>query len=159
MPIVPLSALARDVAPGRRLLGLDFGTKTIGVALSDPAATVASPRGAIKRTRLAADLEMLRALIEAEDVGGAVLGLPIGMDGREGPACQRVRQFAHDLLRLVNVPLALWDERLSTAAVERMMIEAADLSRRRRAELIDPAAAAYILQGALDAIGHARNRP
>jgi putative Holliday junction resolvase len=154
VPILPLAELADRLAPGRPLLGLDFGTKTLGVALSDVSRTVATPMTVIRRGRLAADLDRLAALLAEFEAGGIIIGLPVSMDGGEGPACQRVRQFARDLAARVALPVALWDERLSTAAVERMLIREADLSRDRRRRVIDRAAAAFILQGALDALAN-----
>jgi putative Holliday junction resolvase len=140
--------------PGRRLLGLDVGTKTVGLALSDVALMVASPFGTVVRHRFADDARRIAEVAAAHDVGGLVIGLPVGMDGREGPRCQSVRQFAHNLTALGGLALdiAFWDERLSTAAVERMLVGEADMTRRRRAEIVDKLAAAYILQGALDAM-------
>jgi putative Holliday junction resolvase len=132
-----------------RLLGLDLGSKTIGLALSDVSRTIATPFDTLRRTRFTADAQALFAVIEAEGVGGLVLGLPIEMDGAEGSRCQSTRAFAANLLRLRDLPIALWDERLSTAAVTRTLLEA-DSSRRRRAEVVDKMAAAYILQGFLD---------
>jgi putative Holliday junction resolvase len=158
MPIVAVTDLDVLVPAGRRLIGLDVGTKTVGLALADPSWMVATPLSLLRRTRLAADLDRLAATFAEHDVGGVVMGLPVDMDGGEGRACQRTRQFARDLLGRLDLPLAFWDERLSTAAVQRVLIGDADLSRRRRAEVVDRAAAAYILQGALDAIGHARRR-
>ncbi len=152
MPVVDGLQLRTLVPPGRRILGLDLGTKTIGLALSDPTFTIATARETLKRTKLRADLELLALRIDSFDVGGLVLGLPVGMDGKEGPRCQATRQFGRDLLIRIDLPLAYWDERLSTAAVERMLIEEVDMSRRRRREVIDKTAAAYILQGALDAM-------
>lgn len=140
--------------PGARLLGLDVGTKTIGMALSDTTCLIASPLGTIRRTKFRDDVKRLVAEIEAHGVGGIVVGLPLAMDGSEGPRVQGVRQVAKNLLEHIDRPLAFWDERLSTAAVERGMIEA-DLTRRRRAEIIDRVAAAYILQGFLDRFGRA----
>jgi putative Holliday junction resolvase len=137
---------------GERLLGLDVGTKTIGMALSDTTFLIASPLDTIRRTRFRDDVQRLIAEIGRHKVGGIVIGLPLSLDGSEGPRVQGVRQVAQNLLTHVDLPLAFWDERLSTAAVERGMIEA-DLSRRRRAEIIDRAAAAYILQGFLDRFG------
>jgi putative Holliday junction resolvase len=142
------------LAPGVRLLGLDVGTKTIGIAVSDPAFKVASPRMTLKRTRLAADLKVLAAEIAATGTGGVVIGLPLNMDGSEGPRAQSVRAFARNLAAATGLPIAFWDERLSTAAVTRQMIEA-DLSRRRRAAVVDQAAATYILQGFLDSLARA----
>ncbi len=141
--------LKSDLRPGARLLGLDVGTKTLGLALSDTTLTVASPYATIRRTRFAADAEALRAIVDDEDVGGLIIGLPVNMNGTEGRRCQSVRAFAANLLKTVQVPAAFWDERLSTAAVTRTLLEA-DTSRRRRAQLVDKLAAAYILQGALD---------
>jgi putative Holliday junction resolvase len=141
--------LRQSVKQGERLLGLDVGTKTIGMALSDTTLLVATPLDTIRRTRFRDDAKRLVAEIERHGVGGIVVGLPISLDGSEGPRAQGVRQFARNLLALIDRPLAFWDERMSTAAVEREMI-AADLSRKRRAEIIDKVAAAYILQGLLD---------
>ena len=153
---VGFARLRSLVPPGRRLLGLDVGSKTIGLALSDVSWSVASPVRTLQRRRLAGDLEALRALARELEVGGFVIGLPVEMTGREGPRCQSVRQFARNLAAALPLPTAFWDERLSTAAVERLLIGEADLSRARRREVVDRAAAAWILQGALDAIKHAR---
>ena len=137
--------------PGNRLLGLDLGSKTIGLALSDPAFMVASPIDTIRRTKFGKDAAELDRLIADRGVGGLVLGLPINMDGSEGPRCQSTRQFATNLIqRGMEQPIVFWDERLSTAAVERVLIDEADMSRRKRADVVDKMAAAYILQGALD---------
>ena len=152
MPICNPSDLKRSLAIGQRLLGLDVGTKTIGMALSDTTLMVATPLDTIRRKRFRDDVARLLEEIQRHHVGGIVVGLPLGLDGREGPRAQSVRQFAKNLLAHADLPLAFWDERLSTAAVERQMIEA-DLSRRRRAAIIDRAAAAYIMQGLLDRIG------
>lgn len=141
--------LRQFLKKGERLLGLDVGTKTIGMALSDTTLLVATPLDTIRRTRFRDDAKRLVAAIERHGVGGIVVGLPISLDGSEGPRAQGVRQFARNLLAQIDRPLAFWDERMSTAAVEREMI-AADLSRKRRAEIIDKVAAAYILQGLLD---------
>jgi putative holliday junction resolvase len=140
-------------ATGRRLMGLDLGSKTIGLALSDTRHRLATPLETVKRTKFTADAARLRALITAHEVGALVIGLPVAMDGSEGPRCQSVRQFAANLLETIDIPVVFWDERLSTAAVTRGMI-AADLSRKRRAALVDRAAAAYILQGLLDYLGN-----
>ena len=150
MPLVTLDALPALLAPQARLLGLDVGKKTVGLALSDVRRTVASPMETIARTKLAADIERIRAIVAKQAVGGLVAGLPVSMDGTEGPRCQSVRQFAADLAKAIDLPLAFYDERLSTAAVERLLIDEADMSRKRRDEVIDKMAAAYILQGALD---------
>jgi len=132
-----------------RLLGLDVGTKTIGLALSDISWKVATARETIARKKFSKDAERLFRLIDENHVGACVIGLPINMDGSEGPRCQSIRQFAQNLLNIRDVSIILWDERMSTMAVTRMMIEA-DLSRKRRDELVDKLAASYILQGALD---------
>jgi putative Holliday junction resolvase len=141
--------------PGERLLGLDVGTKTIGMALSDTTRMVATPLDTIRRTRFRDDVQRLLSEIDRHGVGGIVVGLPISLDGTEGPRAQGVRQFAKNLLAERDLPLSFWDERLSTAAVEREMI-AADLTRKRRAEIIDKVAAAYILQGLLDRLASSR---
>jgi putative holliday junction resolvase len=143
----------RAAAPdGTRLLGLDVGTKTIGTALSDTRRVIASPLETIRRRRFRDDMAALFALVDRHGVGGLVIGLPLTMAGGDGPRTQSVRQFARNLLAVRDMPTALWDERLSTAAVTRAMI-AADMTRKRRAAIVDRVAAAYILQGALDAIG------
>jgi putative holliday junction resolvase len=152
MPICNPSDLRRLIPAGARLLGLDVGTKTIGMALSDTTWLVATPFDTIRRTRFRDDARRLAAEIARHGVGGLVVGLPVSLDGSEGPRAQGVRQVARNLLAEIDLPLAFWDERLSTAAVEREMI-AADLSRKRRGEIIDKVAAAYILQGLLDRIG------
>jgi putative Holliday junction resolvase len=133
-------------------MGLDVGDKTIGVAVSDALLMTASPVDVIRRTKFTADAEKLIALIRARDAAGLVVGLPVNMDGSEGPRCQSVRQFAANLLEKIDLPLAFWDERLSTAAVERMLVDEMDVSRARRRAVVDKAAAAYILQGALEAM-------
>jgi putative holliday junction resolvase len=138
----------RDMPPGR-LLGLDLGTKTIGIAVSDVTRRIATPLRTIKRTKFTVDAADLVKLSETEKALAFVLGLPINMDGTEGPRCQSTRAFARNLEKLTPVPILFWDERLSTAAVQRMLI-ADDRSRAQRAELVDKLAAAYILQGALD---------
>ena len=122
----------------------------MGLAISDPALIVATPLETIRRGKFKEDVAALKAVIEEWNVGGLVLGLPVSMDGSEGPRCQSVRQFAHNVTDIVHLPAAFWDERLSTVAVERMLVSEADMSRRRRSEVIDKLAAAYILQGALD---------
>jgi len=149
MPICNPAELKQQVKKGARLLGLDVGTKTIGMALSDTTLLLATPFDTIRRTRFRDDAQRLLHEIARHQVGGIVVGLPLALDGGESPRTQGVRQFAKNLLALTDLPLAFWDERLSTAAVEREMI-AADLTRKRRAEIIDKVAAAYILQGLLD---------
>ena len=148
-----LVALRRLLAPGERLLGLDVGKKTVGVAVSDSALLLATPVTTIRRSRLAADAAALKAFVSERRIGGLVIGLPVGMDGNEGPACQSVRQFAANIAPVLMLPFAFWDERLSTAAVTRQLI-AADASRAARARVIDSQAAVYILQGALDRLAH-----
>jgi putative holliday junction resolvase len=148
-PDVALGEMRRLLAPGSRLAGLDLGTKTIGIALSDPGLRIATPLDVIARTKFSKDAEALLKLADGESVGGFVLGLPVNMNGTEGPRAQATRAFLRSLARLTRLPIALWDERLSTAAAERAMIEA-DVSRRKRAGRIDAVAAAIILQGALD---------
>jgi len=149
MPLCNPADLKALLRPNERLLGLDLGTKTIGLALSDTRLSIATPLKTIRRTRFQADATALFQEVAAHGVGALVIGLPIQLDGREGPRAQSVRQFARNLLTLRDLPIAFWDERLSTAAVERTMIEA-DLTRKRRSEIIDRTAAAYILQGLLD---------
>jgi len=146
--------LRAAVPPGRRVMGLDVGTKTIGLALSDTRLVIASPLETIRRRRFREDIAALFALVERHDVGGLVIGLPLSLAGTDSPRTQSVRQFARNLLALRDMPAALWDERLSTAAVTREMI-AHDMTRKRRAAIVDRVAAAYILQGFLDAIGRA----
>lgn len=147
-----IAAFAEALAPGARLIGLDLGTKTIGVALSDTLRTVATPMVVLKKAKLKEDLENLSRIISEQGVGGIVLGLPRNMDGTEGPRCQATRAFARNIAEPLGLPILFWDERLSTAAVERTMIEA-DTSRKKRAAVVDKMAAAWILQGALDRLG------
>jgi len=144
--------LRAAVPSGRRVMGLDVGTKTIGLALSDTRLVIASPLETIRRRRFRDDIAALFALADRHDVGGLVIGLPLSLGGGDSPRTQSVRQFARNLLALRDMPVAFWDERLSTAAVTREMI-AHDMTRKRRAEIVDRVAAAYILQGFLDAMG------
>lgn len=143
--------LLDGLAPGARLAGLDLGTRTIGVALSDAGRIIATPYETIRRSKLKADIARLKEIIAREGVGALVLGLPINMDGSEGPRAQATRQFAADLGKEVDLPLCFWDERLSTYAAEQLLLEAGT-SRKRRAEVIDKLAAAVILQGLLDSL-------
>jgi putative holliday junction resolvase len=153
MPVVMLNQAAA-LLPGRgALIGLDLGTKTIGVAASDPDRRVAAPVETISRQRFSDDARRILELAAERRASGFVLGLPINMDGSEGPRAQATRAFARNLAKLTELPIALWDERLSTAAVERALI-AADASRARRKAVIDQHAATYILQGALDRLAH-----
>jgi putative Holliday junction resolvase len=147
--IVPVGELAPHLPARGALIGLDLGTKTIGVAASDPDRRVAAAVETVTRTRLAADAARLLALAAERRAAGFVLGLPINMDGSEGPRAQSTRAFARNMAKLTQLPIALWDERLSTAAVERELI-AADASRAKRKAVIDQHAAIFILQGALD---------
>jgi putative Holliday junction resolvase len=149
MPVLPLAEIAALLPARGALIGLDLGTKTIGVAVSDPDRRVAAPVETIARKRFALDAQRILALAAERRAVGCVLGLPINMDGSEGPRAQATRAFARNLEKLTALPIALWDERLSTAAVERALI-AADLSRAKRKAVIDQQAATYILQGALD---------
>jgi putative Holliday junction resolvase len=152
MPLRNPSELAGLIKPNQRLLGLDVGSKTVGLALSDVSRSIATPLDTLKRGKFGEDARWLLALMKEHDVAALVIGLPINMDGTEGPRCQSVRQFAQNLLTVAaDLNLCFWDERLSTVAAERAMIEA-DMSREKRAENIDKVAAAYILQGLLDNI-------
>ena len=153
-----VTELPGRLAKGERLLGLDPGSKTIGLAISDSALTVASPLETIKRGKFTQDARRLAEICREYRVGGLVIGLPVNMDGSEGARCQSVRQLARNLTEKAGFtqPIAFWDERLSTAAVERFLIDEADMTRKRRAAVVDKMAAAYILQGALDAIARQR---
>jgi putative Holliday junction resolvase len=146
------------LAPNCRLIGIDAGTKTLGLALSDVTRRIATPLQTIRRTKFATDAGHLLSLATRHGVGGLILGLPVNMDGSEGPRAQSTRSLARNLNKLSPLPILLWDERLSTAAAERTLIEA-DASRRRRDEVIDKMAAAIILQGALDRMRHTEEEP
>ena len=139
--------------PMTALMGLDLGTKTIGVAVSDTFRSIATPLETVRRKKFTTDAERLMELIAERNIAGIVLGLPFNMDGSEGPRCQSTRAFARNLARLTDVPITFWDERLSTVAAERALLEA-DTSRKRRSEVIDHVAAGYILQGLLDRLAH-----
>ncbi len=149
MPVGPLAEIAEQFGARGALIGLDLGTKTIGVAASDPDRKLATGVLTVARKTFTADAQRLLALAAERAATGFVLGLPINMDGTEGPRAQSTRAFARNFSKLTALPIALWDERLSTAAVERQLIEA-DVSRKKRAAVIDQHAAAFILQGALD---------
>jgi putative Holliday junction resolvase len=149
MPLRNPTDLKAVLPAGSRLLGVDLGTKTIGLALSDPLLMVATPLKTLARGKFGRDAALLQELRREHGVGGLVIGLPLSLDGSEGPRVQATRAFARNLLQIDDPEICFWDERLSTAAVTRGMIEA-DLSRKRRAEIVDRAAAAYILQGLLD---------
>ncbi len=144
---------AAALPPMSALAGLDLGEKTIGVAVSDRIGAVATPLETVRRKKFGIDSARLLEIIKARDLSGILLGLPRNMDGTEGPRCQSTRAFARNLSRLTELPIGFWDERLSTVAAERALLEA-DTSRRRRAEVIDHVAASYILQGALDRMRH-----
>ncbi|MDB6454830.1 Holliday junction resolvase RuvX [Falsirhodobacter sp. 20TX0035] len=144
---------ARALPPYGAIAGLDLGDKTIGVALSDTLRGVATPVQTIRRVKFTLDAEALLTLLKGRQVVGIVFGLPLNMDGSEGPRVQKTHAFARNLSRLTDLPMTFWDERLSTVAAERALLEA-DMSRRKRAEVIDHVAAAYILQGALDRLRH-----
>lgn len=151
MPVVDLLDLPAAMPARTPVMGLDPGEKTIGVAVSDITLTIASPLALIHRRKFTEEAHELFALMQGRGAGGIVVGLPVNMDGTEGPRCQSNRALARNLLRLrPELPIAFWDERLSTAAVERMLIGEHDMTRGRRAEVVDKTAAAYILQGALD---------
>ena len=156
MPVLSLADAIAVLPPRGVLIGLDLGSKTIGVAASDPNRRVAAPVETISRQRFNLDARRILDLAAERRAAGLVLGLPINMNGSEGPRAQATRAFARNLARLTELPIALWDERLSTAAVERALI-AADASRAKRKNVIDQHAAAYILQGALDRLS--RERP
>jgi len=153
MAVTDLDRLALE--PGARLLGLDLGEKTIGVALSDRLLMVATPMETLKRGKFPADAARLDNIISEQGVGGLVVGLPLNMDGSDGPSAQSARAFARNWAGRSEIPLVLWDERLSTVAVTRTLLDA-DASRKRRSEVVDRMAAAYILQGALERLRHLR---
>jgi putative Holliday junction resolvase len=151
MPVLDLAPFAAALPAQAPVAGLDLGEKTIGVAVSDLTRSVASPLETIRKTKFTDDANRLFSLMEGRRAAGLVIGLPVNMDGTEGTRCQSNRAFARNLLRLrPDLPIAFWDERMSTMAVNRMLIEEMDVTRRRRAEVVDKAAAAWILQGALE---------
>jgi putative Holliday junction resolvase len=152
MAIVALLDLATAVPSGAPIAGLDLGSKTIGVAVCDTSLMIATPLALIRRSKFTDDANLLFTLMAKRGVAGIVIGLPVNMDGSEGPRCQSARAFARNLLRLKDTPIAFWDERLSSVAVGRVLVEEADASRARRADVVDKMAAAWILQGALDRI-------
>jgi len=151
-----ISEFAAALAPMQAICGLDLGEKTIGVAVSDSFLGVATPLQTIRRKKFGLDAVALLEIAENRGLGGFILGLPRNMDGTEGARCQSTRAFARNLSRLTDLPIGFWDERLSTVAAERALLEA-DTSRKRRSEVIDHVAAGYILQGVLDRIAHIRN--
>ncbi|MDP6109038.1 MAG: Holliday junction resolvase RuvX, partial [Rhodospirillales bacterium] len=142
-----LKDLQDNLAPRARLLGLDVGSKTIGLAVSNSDLTVATSIDTIRRKKFTKDFETLQSIITERNVGGLVIGLPVSMDGGEGPACQPIRQFGQNVLDRLDIAITYWDERLSTSAVERFLIDEADMTRKRRGEVVDKMAATYILQG------------
>jgi len=144
-----MSDALEDLPPNGALMGLDPGTKTIGVAVSDGLRSVATPLETIRRKKFTADVERLGEIATNRAIAGIVIGLPVNMDGSEGPRAQSARALGRNLVRVLELPVAFWDERLSTVAAERALLEA-DTSRKRRAEVIDHVAASFILQGALD---------
>jgi len=156
MIIDDIAGFMAALPPRRALIGLDLGTKTIGVAVSDQLGSIATPVSTIRRKKFGLDAQALLEIMSERNIGGMVLGLPRNMDGSEGPRAQATRAFARNFTRLCDLPLTYWDERLSTVAAERALLEA-DTSRARRAELIDHVAAGYILQGALDRLAHLRH--
>ncbi len=158
MAVLPLPALRSGLPRGVRLIGLDPGAKVIGLALSDVSLTLASPYGSLPRGKLGATAAALAAIARKEGAGGLVVGLPLSMDGSFGPAAQAAKDFGRDLAAAAGLDVAFWDERLSSAAVNRAMVEA-DLSRAKRAARVDAAAAAWMLQAALDATAPTRERP
>lgn len=150
MAVLDLADLPAALPAYAPLVGLDLGERTIGVAVSDATRTVASPLETIRKSKFTDDANRLFALMESRGAAGIVIGLPVNMDGTEGTRCQSNRAFARNLLRLRDLPIVFWDERMSTMAVNRMLIDEMDLTRARRAEVVDKAAAAWILQGALE---------
>ena len=155
--ILPLEAFTSSVTAKARLIGIDVGTKTLGLALSDVGRTIASGVVTLRRRKLAEDLHSLLELVKEQGVGGFVIGLPLNLDGSSGPRAQATRAFARNLGKESGLPILLWDERLSTAAAERSLLET-DASRRRRAQVIDKVSAVWILQGALDRMKRSGNR-
>jgi putative Holliday junction resolvase len=150
MAVVDLLELPAQLSAYAPIVGLDLGEKTIGVAVSDATRTVATPMELIRKTKFTNDAKALFKLMGSRGAGAIIIGLPVNMDGTEGPRCQSSRAFARNLLRLQDLPIAFWDERMSSMAVNRVLIDEADVTRSRRAELVDKMAAAWILQGALE---------
>jgi putative Holliday junction resolvase len=154
MPIVDLQSIKLHLSSNQSLLGLDLGRKTIGLAISDSTLMIASPIETIKRTKFTADANRLMNINKSRNIGGWILGMPIEMDGFEGARCQSTRQFSDNFMELSDIPIAFWDERLSTSAINRFLISEADMTRKRRGQVVDKMAAGYILQGALDSLGY-----
>ena len=157
--LLSLPEILATLGPGQRLLGLDPGARTIGIALSDVTCMLASPHAALKRGKLTANAAEISAIAKRQGAGGLVVGLPLSMDGSFGPAAQAARDWARALSEVTGLPAALWDERLSSAAVNRFLIQEADMTRQRRAQVVDRMAAAYMLQAALDAARQLRQNP
>ena len=153
MILTDIAEFAALLPPYRAILGLDLGDKTIGVAVSDLRRTVATPIEVIRRSKFTEDAAKLLAILTDRNICGIILGLPLNMDGSSGPRVQSTQAFARNLIKLTDLPITYWDERLSTVAAERALIEA-DTSRKRRREVIDQVAAGYILQGALDRLAY-----
>ncbi|MEE9388743.1 MAG: Holliday junction resolvase RuvX [Paracoccaceae bacterium] len=151
-----ITGFAVALPPMVAICGLDLGEKTIGVAVSDSFRHVATPLDTIRRKKFGLDAQALLDITSARQIGGIILGLPLNMDGSEGPRCQSTRAFARNLSRLTDMPIGFWDERLSTVAAERALLEA-DTSRKRRSQVIDHVAAGFILQGALDRLAHLKD--
>lgn len=149
MSVLDLDGFAAALLPGARLLGFDLGEKTIGMALSDTSRAIATPMKTLPRGKFSSDAAKIEEIVAAQNVGGLVIGLPLNMDGSDGPSAQSARAFARNLAARTDLPIVLWDERLSTVAVTRTLLDA-DASRRRRTEVVDKMAAGYILQGVLD---------
>lgn len=153
MPLLSMRDLCARLRPGERLIGIDPGGRTIGLALSDVRRSLASPYGALRRGKLRVNAGELLAIARSEGAGGLVVGLPLSMDGSMGPAAQAARDWARAVAEATGLPTALWDERLSTAAVNRFLVDQADLSRKKRQGAVDRMAAAWILQSAMNAVG------
>lgn len=156
MPVIDIAEVAGLATPGSKLAGIDLGTKTIGLAISDAGLSFAHPRPVIVRKKFTLDAQALLSVVEKENVVAIVIGLPVNMDGSEGPRVQATRAFVRNMEKLTAIPFVYWDERLSTVAAERTLIEM-DVSRRKREDRIDSAAAAFILQGALDRVRSLRS--
>jgi len=150
MTIVSIQEIKINCPRGKRLIGIDLGSKTIGLSLSDVSLMIASPYKTLKKGKFTLDAKILKKIIDEETVFGLIMGLPLNMDGQEGPRCQATRQFAENLLGVMDIEIAFWDERLSTSAINRMLVDQIDMTRGRRNEVVDKLAATYILQGALD---------
>jgi len=157
MPVVTIEELAETLPPRSVVAGIDLGTKTIGVAVSDPSLSLASPRPVIMRKKFGVDAEALLSLLARDGAAALIVGLPVNMDGSAGPRVQATRAFVRNLMPLTELPIVFWDERLSTVAAERALLEM-DVSRAKRATRIDSAAASFILQGALDRLRGLRSQ-